>query len=117
MASRFRLLRSNIATLPRTTDDFITSIAILNNYLLHEEPQSVVSNLNQELTTSSGRGNPYWDPLPENPNLSIKDSPAAIHQREVLRHYFMTPEGEVSWQYDYINRGRHGEDTHESLYL
>jgi len=31
----------------------------------------------------------------------------AFRQRDALAQYFLTVEGEVRWQYEYIQRGRH----------
>lgn len=31
----------------------------------------------------------------------------AFRQRDALAQYFLTVEGEVPWQYEYIQRGRH----------
>lgn len=45
--------------------------------------------------------------LPENYVESIR---TASEQRNTLCNYFISPTGEIQWQYDYVRRGTHGEN-------
>lgn len=106
LSSRFRLLRRNISTLPRTADYFVTSIVILNNLIFIHEPSAAAQHhQNNKAVDESDEEPAHWDPPPLNHNIKVRDVPAAIRQRELLSDYFITPEGEVPWQYEYINRG------------
>lgn len=114
MSSRFRLLHRNISSLPHTADYFVSSIVTLNNFISKEEPQAASRRYQNQIVDElegQGQNTPNWDPLPVNQNLNAS---AGIRQRELLCDYFITPEGEVPWQYEYISRGRYGEENHQN---
>lgn len=51
-----------------------------------------------------------WMPLPENMCYDGTVS-SASKQRNILSDYFMSPEGEVPWQYDHVQRGAYSENV------
>lgn len=50
-----------------------------------------------------------WMSLSENQCDETVSS--ASKQRDILCNYFMSPTGEVPWQYDYVRRGAYSENV------
>lgn len=48
--------------------------------------------------------------LPEIVNYDETVS-SASKQRDILRDYFVSSQGEVPWQYDHVRRGIYGENV------
>jgi len=45
------------------------------------------------------------------PSNAHRATRRAYNQRDLLANFFLTPEGEVPWQYAYIRRGFNCDDT------
>lgn len=48
------------------------------------------------------------------PSSAHRARTVAYNQRDMLKDYFLTPEGEVTWQYAYVRRDFNGEDLPEN---
>lgn len=122
LAARWRIFRKPIAVNPCTVDSIVISAVCLHNFLI---------SLNDEQITSKRTYCPpnFIDCEDENGNLTpgawrsvegsnmqamrrrppCRAARKAFQQRDTLAEYFLTSEGEVPWQYQYIQRGYHAD--------
>lgn len=89
MAARFRLLRTTIELSEKNVKWCILAMCVLHNWLMTikpntENPSSEIASAEESVEVSN-----------EAPTTS-----EAKNIREILKNYFMTPAGEVHWQYD-----------------
>jgi len=75
----------------------------LHNFLMYEEQKEGAKAYSREID----RVGTCWSPVMiEDEQANI---PTAVILRDILCDYFVSPVGEVNFQYDYINRGTYGE--------
>ncbi|XP_017476758.1 PREDICTED: putative nuclease HARBI1 [Rhagoletis zephyria] len=107
-ASRFRILRRPMDVKPDYAKAIVLAICVLHNYLLTRKSVYMRrSDVDDDTNGVAVRGN-WRTELGENGMLpsispsSILGRPAdnAINVRENFMEYFLTPHGEVGWQYN-----------------
>lgn len=120
LTARWRIFRRPIAINPCYADNIVVSALCLHNFLKivnDEQPASKrmycpsnfvdCEDVNGNLTPGA------WRSVEKTQMQAIRKSPPcraaqkAFQQRDALAQYFLTPEGEVPWQYEYIQRGRY----------
>lgn len=119
LTSRWRILRKPLNCHPKTADKIVMTCVCLHNFLINNTkqikatycPSSFVDkeNENGDVTLGEWRNdenvNSAFSSLAHN---RIHHSPReAYDMREVLTNYFTSPNGEIPWQWEYINRGKH----------
>lgn len=94
MASRFRLLRTTIELSEHNVKLCVLAICSLHNWLMSIDPDDPITNdfelFNDELSGNNIQQNDQ------------NETNEAKNVRERFKNYFMSPEGEVKWQYDMI---------------
>lgn len=102
-ANRIQIFHTSIRMLPETVDKITLASVCLHNFLMYEEQKDGVKSYSQE----TNQVNTCWSSVmveDKQGNTSI-----VLTQRDSLRDYFVSPVGELHFQYDYINRGTYGE--------
>lgn len=120
LCSRWRIYRRPICLDISSIDDLIISTVCLHNFLKTKDEERMPGNRtycdtqsidreleNGEVIPGSWRNNCQPEQLI--PSSSHRASRIAMETRDILADYFITPEGEVQWQYDYIRRGRNND--------
>lgn len=110
MANRFRVLRKPLELGPEKTIDVVSAICALHNWLMSkkESKQKYAPNgtFDNEVEGQVVPGTWRNDPTLEGNCLPIQrsaqNSTEAKIIREELKNFFVSPDGEVSWQYKYI---------------
>lgn len=93
MASRFRLLRTTIELSESNVKYCVLAICALHNYLLTVDSRNYLNDRSCEMPeTNNGEPDEHDD------DSNATDDAKRV--REIFRDYFMSPEGEVHWQYD-----------------
>lgn len=110
-ASKWRIFRRPICMRPKTADVLVSSTVCLHNFVSREEAAINRHTRYNEEPCEADKENPHWRPLaPVNMNgrvpLRGPSAAEALQQRELLSNYFLTPQGEVPWQYEYVRRGQ-----------
>lgn len=117
LSSRWRIFTRSITLHPESVDSIIVAAVCLHNFLkIRDEaeqpprrlyvPPNFVDREDADGVLHPGRwreegGLEGMDPLP--PQFVIQN---AVNMRDTLAEYFLTPEGELPWQMDYIRRTR-----------
>jgi hypothetical protein len=105
MCCRFRVLRQSLEVAPSFVDDIVMSCCILHNYLRINARNEYLPNVAIDREVEEGHIIPgAWrqevinlDPMQKD---SQKNSTSyAKNVRANLADYFLTPDGEISWQY------------------
>lgn len=102
-SNRWQIFHKSICMLPETVDEVTLASVCLHNFLMYKEQKDGAKAYNREI---DGIGI-CWSPVivqDEQANIST-----AVTQRDILCDYFISPVGEVNFQYDYINRDTYGE--------
>lgn len=113
-SSRWRIFRRPICMLPKTVDIIASSTVCLHNFLMQNEECSGTKVYSMQ-PSQADTVNPHWSPMPSSNNDNTivlgrqRNVAQAIRQRELLTDYFLTAEGEVLWQYEYVRRGQYGD--------
>lgn len=120
LSARWRIFRRPIAVNPTTVDNIIVSAICLHNFLKSVNDEQSVSkrmycppnfvdceNENGNLTLGNWRLGEKSNMQPLKKAPPCRAAQKAFRQRDTLAEYFLTAEGEVPWQYDYVQRGRH----------
>lgn len=96
MAARFRLLRTTIELNENNVKLCILAMCALHNWLMTVDP-SIKDALNSEISTSYS-----YTSARESIEVSNEATTTAEAKnvREILKNYFITPSGEIPWQYD-----------------
>jgi len=106
-ANRFRVFRTAISMLPETATLITTASVALHNYIMYEEQKNGLKKYSEEVELQSSQ----WSNVQ---NISSTSSTkAAISQRDILSEYFVSPEGRVDFQYEYIHRGQYSDAIFE----
>ena len=119
LTQRWQFLRKDLVALPENAIIYMQAVIVLHNWLRMEEidsqkpvyvPPKYVDHLgpNQQIingTWRDGADNNLQeiDGRHVASNNHPKDAAAV---REAYADYFLTPEGEVEWQYRHVRRGR-----------
>lgn len=118
LVSRWRVLRKPICMHPNTVDSIILSTICLHNFLKSfEEQQSATYNrvyCPPNFTDVENNGDVINGAWRENdvhiqgiqPCNACRATIEAYEQRDKFTNYFLTSEGEIPWQYEYIRRGQ-----------
>ncbi|XP_035432552.2 uncharacterized protein LOC118264220 [Spodoptera frugiperda] len=111
LANRFRILRKPIELCPEKVIKLVTAICVLHNFLLERSSRHVYApqgSFDEEIDGVVTPGSWRQDPPPD--NILFSNRPLASNMsneskeiREEYKEYFVSPEGEVSWQYTYIS--------------
>ncbi|XP_077257588.1 uncharacterized protein LOC143894823 isoform X2 [Temnothorax americanus] len=110
LANKWRILHTAICMLPETANIITTASVCLHNYVLREEQRSGYKFYSKKITPENNiNQNPTWFPLSnvEECSGNVRD---AQDQRNTLCEYFVSPTGELAWQYDFIRRGVHADN-------
>ncbi|XP_067206926.1 uncharacterized protein [Linepithema humile] len=109
-SNRWRIFRNSICMLPETADKITTASLCLHNFIMIEEERckQKLYSTNQSLKNNENEQEIRWMSLSENLDFDETVS-SASKQRDTLCKYFISPAGEVPWQYDYVQRGIYGE--------
>lgn len=108
IASRFRILRKPIELCPEKARGIVKTICVLHNFLMTNNSRRIYappgvfdSNIEGVITPGTWRehdvGMNSLPPLRH--NVGCRNGKEV---REELRDYFVSPEGELAWQYKYI---------------
>jgi len=119
LVSKWAILKSSICCKPETTESIVMALICLHNFLLESEKDIIPTTRlyqNPGLVDRYGPDgemqNGEWRAQVPQHNMMERvgrlgaNNPtrAAIIQRDKLRDYFLTEEGEISWQYDHALR-------------
>lgn len=91
MASRFRLFRTTIELSEKNVKLCILAICALHNWLMSIDPDHSITRYFELLIDRDHRIEP-----------SENDTNDAKEVRNRFKNYFMSPEGQVVWQYDMV---------------
>jgi len=105
-ANRFRVFRTAISMLPETATLITAASVALHNYIMYEEQKDGLKKYSEEVELQSSQ----WSNVQ---NISSTSTKAAISQRDILSEYFVSPEGQVDFQYEYIHRGQYSDTVFE----
>lgn len=97
MSIKFRLLRTTIELSESNVKLCVLAICALHNWLLTCDQNNYLRGSNAESIEALDRSN---DELAVDDDRREATDAKAV--RETLKNYFMTPAGEVHWQYDMI---------------
>lgn len=99
MAARFRLLRTTIELSEQNVKFCVLAICALHNWLMSINPDdSIIEDIEQSHEE-------YEEYQEHEHNIQQNDriaSNEAKNIRNLFKNYFMSPEGEVAWQYDMV---------------
>lgn len=109
IATRFRILRKPIPLAPAKVKTIVTTICVLHNFLMSRKtsingyaPPGTFDEENDENGNWRNEGLPKENMIPLANENSHNYSVMAKEIREEFRDYFVSAEGEVSWQYKHI---------------
>ncbi|XP_058810517.1 uncharacterized protein LOC131675521 [Phymastichus coffea] len=98
LVRRWQVLKGRIAIHPNAVDNIVLACVCLHNF--------VMSRTQAQERTCDDAQQGRQVVVEHEPNVA----PAAVQLRHDLTRYFMSQEGQVPWQLDYVNRGRNQED-------
>ncbi|XDV25635.1 hypothetical protein PO909_029521 [Leuciscus waleckii] len=102
LTQRFRVYKRPMEVNPDLSDSIIKATCILCNYLRHEVVGQ--ASLGESFDVDdAGSGNACLQEL-QRPRGN-RASEEALHIRDTYTKYFVSPAGEVPWQYDRVRRG------------
>lgn len=107
IATRFRILRKPILLSPEKTRKIVKAICALHNCLLSRNSQ-YASSMTSDSPVSDNQGEcrteeiPERNMLPLEPHNSRSQAQEPKNVRNEFAEYFISPEGEVEWQYRHI---------------
>ncbi|XP_029162074.1 protein ALP1-like [Nylanderia fulva] len=123
LSLRWRIYRKPINMHPKYIDKIVMATICLHNYIKFEEDLMQTENKiycpPNFIDSEDATGNVIpgeWRRYTQNvfkdipPTSTHNATAVAYRQRDTLADYFLTPQGEVPWQYQYIRRGLHHDD-------
>lgn len=99
-SNRWNIFHQALRMLPETANIVIAATVCLHNFIMIEEENNGEKMYSQ--CSQSTNGYVQWFPM-EGQSL-IPNARAGLIQRDTLCDYFVTPAGEVEWQYEYKER-------------
>lgn len=112
MANRFRVLRKPICLRPENVKTIVKTICVLHNFAMMRKSSAQIyappGTFDTEKENTIILGNWRDEGMPRENLLPLQNENAhnysitAKEIREEFRDYFVSPEGEVSWQYKHI---------------
>ena len=111
IANRFRVLRKPLIQNPTSTVNIVLAVCVLHNFLMSTQGSRSSylqpGLLDTESTDTHVLQCGMWreEGLPSTNLLQLQRRPRPSSQnstRNELREFFMTPQGEISWQYKHI---------------
>ena len=108
LSSRFRIFLRPIEINPDSAEDIVWAACILHNYLQVHAPADYMRGTDVDMETPEGDVIPgIWRaqdlgmrPLPTDPQRNATSYAKKV--RDSLADYFLTPEGELPWQYEKV---------------
>ncbi|XP_032685188.1 protein ALP1-like [Odontomachus brunneus] len=123
LTSRWRIYRKPINVHPKYIDTIVMATICLHNYIKFEEDVVQIENRiycpPNFVDSEDVAGNIIPGEWRRHVQNAFRDIPptsmhhattVAYKQRDKLADYFLTPQGEVPWQYQYVRRGLHHDD-------
>ncbi|XP_066596865.1 uncharacterized protein [Prorops nasuta] len=106
-SNKWRIFHTAITILPDTADLIVSASVCLHNYILKEEQKiGSKSYYNSELNYFPNENAPWMSIPDENLSTSVQSNVmAGEQQRAVLLNFFKSPEGQVEWQHEFVQRG------------
>lgn len=98
IATVFRVLRKPLLVRPETAESVVLAICVLHNFLLSQDSESTYTAIDS--WCHEGMPNNNVAAVQNIGNDRYGQEPKAI--RDELRDFFVTPQGEVPWQYKHI---------------
>lgn len=127
LAARWRIFTHPISLHPDSADKIIMACLCLHNFLMTENNRLQARERtycpSHYIDTELDNGDVIlgeWRKENATGIQNLRSSSAhrarteAYSQRDILKDYCLTPEGEVTWQYAYVRRGFNGEDPSEN---
>jgi len=110
IANRFRVLRKPLIQRPTSTVNIVLAVCVLHNFLMSKQGSWSSYLQHGLLDTESTDTHEVWcgmgrEGMPSTGLLQLQRRPCPSSQnstRNELREFFMTPQGEISWQYKHI---------------
>lgn len=101
-ANHWRIFRTSISMLPETANLITAASVSLHNYVMYEEQRDGLKEYSDEIELEASQ----WSDIQ---NISNTSTRSAITQRDLLSEYFVSTEGQVEFQYEYIHRGQYSD--------
>ena len=105
LGNRFRVLQSSISGACVDTNQVVLACCVLHNLLRRECPRGYLSHqdvdtedVNGDLQGGEWRKRVQLAPIAVNRSTNYPQDAKA--QRDIIQSYFLSPAGEVTWQYD-----------------
>lgn len=127
LTARWRIFTHPISLHPDSGDKIIMTCLCLHNFLMTENNRLQVRERtycpSHYIDTELDNGDVILGEWRKENATGIQNlRPSSAHrarteaysQRDILKDYCLTPEGEVTWQYAYVRRGFNGEDPSEN---
>ena len=101
LSSRWRVFHTRIMLEAENVNKVIMAACVLHNFLQSSSTPAQISSLCTE--GNSANENADWQPLIRTGN---RGSDEAIEVRQRFQNFFVSPAGEVPWQYDMVRKGK-----------
>lgn len=115
LAERWRVLKTTIPLITTNVDRIVVATVVLHNFIMTETEKQYcsagfvdVENERGEIIPGRWRRNQPLNPI--NAMSASESTRIGLNTREKLETYFMTPEGAISWQLEYIAQGQHQDE-------
>ncbi|XP_066587897.1 uncharacterized protein [Prorops nasuta] len=113
LSNKWRICHTVMSVLPETADIIVTASVCLHNFILKEEENSQYKNYSREIvsdnTVNTDNMDFTWINIPNSSQTENEITNGEI-QRQVLSNYFLSEDGKVMWQHEYIQRGKYRDE-------